>query len=208
VHYFAAVVVPPSTSFEDIEKHVTVAMKPWDENAEVEQITDEDGETYLTNPRGKWDWWQIGGRWTGVWSDYDPNLDLNNIETCSLCGGSGTRPDAQRFEAANPGWLEWSGGCNGCQGKGAAVKWPTSWASHEGDLLPVSALLDNPDYRRPHALVIPEGGFFEREWYVPADTPGEIGRFEEQSDEEWEAKLRELLEPLRNCSLAVVDFHT
>ena len=26
----------------------------------------------------KWDWWDIGGRWTGVYSDYDPQKDPQN----------------------------------------------------------------------------------------------------------------------------------
>jgi hypothetical protein len=203
-HFFAAVVVPPGTDYEDVEKHVTVAMEPYDETAEIER----DDEGYWRNPRGKWDWWQVGGRWTGVWSDYNPQTDPANIETCSLCGGSGTRPDAAQFERSNPGWTEWSGGCNGCEGKGARVKWPTGWADHEGDLIPVAALLDNPALERPYSLVIPEGGFFESEWWVPAADPTDLGHFEKLSDEAWEAKLRELLEPLRGAQLVVVDCHS
>lgn len=42
------------------------------------------------NPRSKWDWWQVGGRWTGMMDpEYDPQTDPNNIEKCDLCGGTG-----------------------------------------------------------------------------------------------------------------------
>jgi hypothetical protein len=28
----------------------------------------------------KWDWYQLGGRWTGHFDGYDPETDPNNIE--------------------------------------------------------------------------------------------------------------------------------
>ena len=40
------------------------ALAPFDEELEVESY-EEDGETYTRNPRAKWDWWVIGGRWPG-----------------------------------------------------------------------------------------------------------------------------------------------
>jgi hypothetical protein len=47
------------------------------------------------NPNSRWDWWQIGGRWTGTFADgYNPSEDPNNIEVCSLCEGTGQRTDA------------------------------------------------------------------------------------------------------------------
>jgi len=47
------------------------------------------------NPKSKWDWWAIGGRWTGAFhkEDYDPRTDERNIEVCRLCSGSGARTD-------------------------------------------------------------------------------------------------------------------
>ncbi len=79
-----------------------------------------------------WDWWTIGGRYTGCLNDaYDPKKDEANIETCSLCQGTGKRAD---MEVAN--------GCNGCQGKGKRVKWATQWAKHKGDVISVDDLPD------------------------------------------------------------------
>lgn len=81
-----------------------------------------------TNPDPKWDWWQIGGRYTGQMTPgYDPEKDPLNQEQCTLCHGTGKRAD---MEVAN--------GCNGCRGKGISTKWPTSWAEHAGDRVRVS----------------------------------------------------------------------
>lgn len=89
----------------------------------------------FTNPRAKWDYWTVGGRYTGHFvPGYDPSKDQRNIKTCWLCQGTGKRPD---MEVAN--------GCNGCNGTGRMVEWPTKWVAIEGDQvqlknLPVEAL--------------------------------------------------------------------
>ena len=102
---------------------------------------------------GFWDWWQIGGRWTGHLSGYDPEKDPANIEVCKLCEGTGTRRDAL---AARSGIKE--GYCNGCSGHdvgvGKCVKWPTQWARHAGDIVPAAQL--PADYGLPATLVGPE----------------------------------------------------
>ena len=79
-----------------------------------------DGRYYRrTNPNKKWDWWTIGGRWTGMLAvHYNPDEDPANQETCFLCAGTGKRTD---MEAPN--------GCNGCQGTGIKTKWPSQWAN-------------------------------------------------------------------------------
>lgn len=45
---------------ENVEKQLA----PYDECLAVETV-EEDGETYSRNPNAKWDWYVIGGRWTG-----------------------------------------------------------------------------------------------------------------------------------------------
>lgn len=84
-----------------------------------------------TNPNKKWDWWQVGGRWTGLLSPiYDPNDDPNNTEVCALCQGTGMRRDAvgHKARAENPDFK-----CNGCEGNKISVKWPTQWKKFSGD---------------------------------------------------------------------------
>lgn len=80
--------------------------------------SERDGKFFRrTNPNKKWDWWQVGGRWSGMFKPhYEPSNDPANKETCWLCHGTGKRPDMQI-----------SNGCNGCGGSGVAEKWPTKW---------------------------------------------------------------------------------
>lgn len=89
--------------------------------------------------RGKhFDWWQVGGRWTGVLSEYDPEKDERNVETCRFCAGTGKRGDA--IAALNPDQMKALNGCNGCKGTGRELKWPTQWVPFEGDVQPTEKI--------------------------------------------------------------------
>lgn len=55
MHYHLEIIMPP---VDDVEKAIAQIMKPFDEQGE-----DEDGNT---NDHAFWDWYQIGGRWSGV----------------------------------------------------------------------------------------------------------------------------------------------
>lgn len=203
MHYFAAVVVPADTNRANAEDRVKPIMEPYYEEAEVEQRTDEDGSTYWHNPQGKWDWWQVGGRWTGVWSDYDPQTDPANIEPCFLCHGTGMRNDPLGLQQRqqDPGYT-----CNGCQGKGVALKWPTDYRPEAGDIVPVAYCLDTPGVRIPFAVVVPDGGWHEKETWV-WDEEKKQGHFENVPETEWGERVTKLLTPCRGAKLAVVDYH-
>lgn len=121
----ASVIVALSPS--DLEKHannveaaIAYQMEPFDEN----------GEWFREGSR--WDWWQIGGRFTGKLDPgYDPEDDPENWETCFICRGAGRRADAVGQEARqrDPDYT-----CNGCQGQGRSLKWPTAWKNFTGDV--------------------------------------------------------------------------
>jgi hypothetical protein len=101
--------------------------------------------------RGWWDWWQVGGRYTGRHTGYDPRTDPRNVKNCEQCNGTGFRNDslgrAARLE--DPTYT-----CNGCgehhdgkwthgsHGPGRHVKWPTDFAEYDGDIFPVVAIKD------------------------------------------------------------------
>ncbi len=107
-----------------------------DEDANFDEKVGKRG--YWYNSRAKWDWWQIGGRWTGLLTPaYDPTEDPANKETCLLCQGTGMRNDeiGQNFRLKNPDYK-----CNGCDGAGIKTKWPTSWRRHTGDQVQVKDL--------------------------------------------------------------------
>lgn len=81
-----------------------------------------------TNPNAKWDWWVIGGRFSGEFAlGYDPSTDTRNQEICFICGGTGRRDDklGQQQRLLDPNYT-----CNGCDGKGYKAKFPTEWVNH------------------------------------------------------------------------------
>jgi hypothetical protein len=99
-------------------------------------IPEEVEEMLKAYASGKYDWYQLGGRWTGVLSDYDPEKDPQNF-------------DQERNR----------------------VKWPTEWASHEGDVLPLSQVSEEK-YNENHfyGVLVPYFGYFEGEMYQPWGT--------------------------------------
>ena len=184
MHYFAAVLVPVGT--EDIDEAVGAAMEPFNEETAAED-------------QGRWDWWQIGGRYTGRWSDYNPATDPANHESCRLCDGTGYRNDpvGVAHRERNPEYT-----CNGCgfgdhPGNGVALKWPTQWVRYPGDVVRVAHLLDT-EAATPYALLTPDG-WSERETWTG-------GEFVETPD--WDKAYRVALEQYRDTHLAVVvDYH-
>ena len=58
MHYSICVIHEDGTDVAD-------ALAPFDENLEVEKVVEDDGYEYWHNPNGKWDWYQVGGRWCG-----------------------------------------------------------------------------------------------------------------------------------------------
>ena len=85
---------------------------------------------------GFWDWYQIGGRWTGTLSGYDPETDPANREPCEDCEATGTTTHA--MAARYPAYAEHVGKpCIQCQGTGQRTKWPTEWTDHAGDVCPL-----------------------------------------------------------------------
>ncbi len=116
-------VVNPSDRAE-IEAAVQFQMEPYDEG----------GEWFADGSR--WDWYQIGGRFTGYLSDYDPRKDERNMERCDTCGGTGVRPNG--LAEFGQEWFDGNNGCNGCHGKGRRLAY--SFRPFDGDVLQVKQL--------------------------------------------------------------------
>lgn len=129
---------------------------------------------------GFWDWYQIGGRWTGVLSGYDPEKDEANIEECWLCNGTGVRTDAVGVANGMPERQY----CNGCDGKGKKAKWPTSWAKHEGDIATIESVSEEA-YKRFFRVVTGRGRVFGGEYYAPWKPLDEMFPKQEMPPLDW-----------------------
>jgi hypothetical protein len=176
MHYFCGVVVPVGTSYDQAHGLVSTAMAPhrewWDD--------DDSG--------GFWDYWVIGGRWTGALSEYDPYTDPANQEKCDLCHGTGYRDDDVATSCRATGAWASDYGCNGCESTGTRVPWTLQ--PFEGDVAPVTYALNA---RLPHTVLTPDG-VFGSEWVVPDDERKRI--------------VRDALEAHRDKWIVVVDYHS
>jgi hypothetical protein len=148
--------------------------------------------TTAYNPKSKWDWYEIGGRWTGTFVEcYDPEKDPANIEVCYLCNGTGKRRDLGKRAKK----------CNGCDGKGKATKWPTQWKKFKADVMPVKFLPESKEII-PFAIVTPDGEWHEK---------GEMGWFGMARDEkplkDWFGISMAILNEHQDCLAVVVDCH-
>lgn len=127
----------------------------------VRQVAEEILEGYSDH---LYDWYQVGGRWTGAHSmgKYDPEKDKRNQEKpCQHCKGTGQRGTYQMqghrkdgfVLGLSPNSLVERGLCNVCNGSGISVKWPTDWVGYEGDVIEVKRI---PEKLETYYLVTSE----------------------------------------------------
>jgi len=183
MHYHAEVWIPNLDI--DVERQIEEIMIPHRENYddETEQLS------------GFWDWWQIGGRFSGSHTDYeyDPSKDERNIETCTICNGTGMRADkiGNDIRETDPEFT-----CNSCNGTGRSVLWPTQWAPFELDIMPVS---DIKDSLKCYTLIVGDK-IIHVETYCSGD-----GFVKTEFDGYVKSKLNEL--GITDGYLVTVDYH-
>jgi hypothetical protein len=150
MHYYALAIVPAEGDLNELLDETLAPYSEHREDVDIDKIP------------LSWDWYQVGGRFSGRLGDYDPQHDPRNWEDCDLCKETpGLRNDrlGKEHREANPDY-----GCNGCDqyrkitGKpGVRVKWPTEWAGNPGDVqdgLAVTArLAELPDSALPFAII-------------------------------------------------------
>ena len=206
MHYFATVLIEECPHDEaGIKAAVEKVMAPHEERWEPSPGCDPDDEDDDGIHSGHWDWWTIGGRYTGRWSEYEPASDPRNWEVCFLCHGTGMRTDerAREWRKENPDYT-----CNGCgivEGsenqrfgipRGMSLKFAANWVRNEFDIIPVKKLLVlpvNPSY----AIVTPDGFLARENWdgstFHPVDSWPKV----------YLSKLREF----PDHTAVIVDYH-
>lgn len=176
------------------EIHVPKGRAPEQYVAEILAPHEESYDEATERSSGFWDWYQIGGRWTGAHSpDYDPSTDPANIEQCEQCEGTGRRIDAigKAARAKDPEYT-----CNGCQGKGTRTKWPTEWTRFNGDITPVEKITDQLTC---HTLLANNEVFQVEEW------TGEEWKKNERFGGDVQAMLRSM--GITDGMIVTVDYH-
>jgi len=176
MHYYALVKL---NSRDNIQAQVEEAMRPF-------QDTYDEVNGDFT---GFWDWWTIGGRYTGRIDGYDPTTDRRNMEVCWLCHGTGKRDDdlGREYRETHPEY-----GCNGCDSTGIKVKFPSDWASHPGD---IATRAEIPDTSKPYTLIADGTATHRETWDGENFTNNQTAM-----DQAWAALAPDAL-------LVVVDYH-
>ena len=168
MHCLALVVIPADG---DVKEHVARLMEP-------HKMPSENGTDEIT---GHWDWYQIGGRWTGYLTDYNPEKDEANLEL------------AMRGPARD---------------LTLAVKWPTQWAEHAGDVQSVAyyqAALQADSKKVPYALLLDDGAWIGGWPRVQPYSSEAVDAAEAAAKE----KMRQLIPTLApEKRIVVVDYHT
>jgi hypothetical protein len=177
----------------DVEEQVNRLMEPYGEH---------------TNEDGHWDWFQIGGRWTGHVSGYDPHEDEENYSTCNICNGIGIRLDDIGIgaghhrkkldkEIAEKVGREY-GWCNACNGLGKST-WPTQFRRHSGDVVRPGDILRLDDFE-PYSMLTSDG-----QWLDCEKWNRETATF--TKDEGWANVVKEILQN-HDGHVVVVDYHS
>lgn len=174
MHYYALVEVPDGE--EAFEERLAAVLAPHEEGM--------DGGHEL------WDWWALGGRWSGTLSGYDPYTDPVNQKRCWLCDGTKLRNDelGKQAREANPEYT-----CNGCSGTGLMTVHPSEFVPHDGN---VSKFSDLGDVMKPFVLIA-NGQVAQKETWMGkkwVDTSSDL------------EKLWGEIDP--DATVAVVDLHS
>jgi len=169
------------------------------------ECRDDNRVGYITNPNYRWDWYQLGGRWNGFYSNYNPEDDPRNWEDpCKICKGTGVHSTKKGKE------------CAYCRGKGKALVWPSAFiATPEHDVLPVKQvqrLITHEDEKKrqssPFAFVLPEEVDERPSTWVERGTMGWWGCVsDEVSDKHWGHQVTQILNKYQKNFCAVVDCH-
>ena len=151
-------------SAKDARQQIIEKIHDW-HGGEGDYDEDEGRYFYWTtyNQKSKWDWYVIGGRWTGRLDGkgYEPDKDPKNMETCTCCKGTGMREDMGSIDAKgnkifNDDWARECNGCNVCHGTGKSVKW--NYRAYKGDIIWAK---DIPKEITTHAILTPDGKWLE-----------------------------------------------
>lgn len=182
-HFFTVALIPSDVPADKYEEYIGKIMEPFKEGSKG---------TYRSqyNDDSKWDYWLIGGRWSGIFEpDYDPEKDPANQEPCRFCAGTGGRATPPN---SGPGDYP----CNGCNATGTAVKWPSFWVQR-GNSAPAS-----PDLPAPFAFITPDSEWIER------GKMGWWGIVTDESDEsEWKAHAKAVYEKYHDHIAVALDCH-
>jgi hypothetical protein len=193
-------------NLDNLDEQVGKIMLPYCVGSKIEKY-EEDGEEYLITAESFWDWWVIGGRWTGKHTGYNPFKDRLNISICKICNGTGFRDDeiGQKHREQEPTYT-----CNVCGERdfetkkwshgefGPGLRLNSTLRPYHGDVMHIAGIKDDLNC---DTFVIKGKVFHEENWDHENDTMVKNPEF----DGNVKNKLNEL--GIEDGYLVTVDYH-
>jgi len=199
MHFHAEIWIPNKLKIgsSKLEKTIEDIMLPYYDGFNESEY-DEDSVPPITF----FDWYSIGGRWTGAHDKYDPYKDTANEQLCFICKGTGDRPEWVTYNINNEriftdDWAKKCNGCNACHGTGVDFVHPSRFKPYKGDIIAVS---DIPDDFDCYTLIVGSEVFMCEDIFAPVA---------EQEDGGFNGKVKEKLADLgvKSGYLVTVDYH-
>ena len=163
------------------------------------------------NPEAKWDYWVIGGRWNGWLAppEAQPEKDPDNWETCFVCRGTGLRDDklGTQARALNPSYT-----CNGCNGTGTTLMWPSQQKNTGYNVVAPSyieslGIIDAEEgCPTPFAFITLDGAWHQRAdmgWWGVTANEVDVAKWKQ----EWRSALAGISDDFNGVRVVVVDLH-
>lgn len=211
----------------DLKSSLETYQKLHDEGKDVEIVKeymgyeqDEDGNFYsVYNPQAKWDWYEVGGRWSGYFKLKD------NAPDTPVVGGHYSMTDEQReklvedrrTDVACVGEIDWEG-----MRKENLRKAEGWWADYQVDLLKPEKDRKHPyfqwgiekedtkeTYLRRQGSLAPFAVLDNGEWYERGSMGwwGVVSDENDDWDKEFEAILAKWVKENKDMELTLVDCH-
>jgi len=179
MHHHAEILI--SSLSKDIEAQIGKILAPF--------------SLYRNYESGWWDWWVMGGRYTGVKvKEYNPKNIPENYEKCWLCHGTGFRTDyiGLKSRMLNPSYTcnvcgeydpETKTWANGKMGAGMKLKHPPDWVNCPACILPVDSI---PSDLKCYTLILGDKILHKEIWtggaWVDTDFDGSVKKALEENE--------------------------
>ncbi len=163
-----------------------------EEPTDIRSAVDDVMSRYYAGDQGI-DFWEIGGRWTGVIEKIDPRLEPMNYKgTCWFCSGTGV---------ATYGHTNTERSCPNCLGSGRGMKHPKEWSQTAVNYRRIAGL-DLEKVALVPSEVFTADDVFGCGFFVVTPEPGSNKIWDD-----WISELKTILARHPDGIVVVVDYH-
>jgi hypothetical protein len=162
----------------------------------------------------RYDWYAVGGRFTGLLDRYDPTTDERNYSPCEYCEATGvtTQAVADKYPAYQKGvgkpCIQCAVSSSGKPKPRPGMRLNFHNADHDGDVMPARNIDIEQLRYIPSVIITPDAAWHERARFgmFGVELKQEDGSLP-QGQDEWAVEFCRILDDNRDCVAVLVDFH-